>query len=152
MWPTNLNCITASLKECMHDVCYWSELVAILVFRWVRLLVIQRSKHVSWQYVCCVCLSSPHLQYNCFFFSLTTLYVCVCAVGKSKSHSRKSSQSGSSGNNGPPSKRMKSSTKDVLAEATKHGSYSEMALFDKVRWGGGRRGMVAKWVENLFPL
>lgn len=53
-------------------------------------------------------------------------------VGKSKSHSRKSSQS-SSNNNGPPSKRMKSNSKDVLAEAGKHGGYSELALFDKVQ-------------------
>ena len=53
-------------------------------------------------------------------------------VGKNKSHSRKSSQSGSGNNNGQPSKKLKSSAEDVLAEAGKHGNYTEMALSDKV--------------------
>ena len=60
------------------------------------------------------------------------LLLTCTTVGKSKSHSRKSSQSGSGNNNGPPSKKLKSSAKDVLAEAGKHGNYTEMALFDKV--------------------
>ena len=54
-------------------------------------------------------------------------------MGRSKSHSRKSSQSGTGNNSGaPPTKKPKSSAKDVLAEAGKHSNYTEMALFDKV--------------------
>ena len=70
-----------------------------------------------------------------FLFVNPIHFLLTCTtVGKSKSHSRKSSQSGSGIriNNGSPSKRLKSSAKDVLAEARKHGNYTEMALFDKV--------------------
>lgn len=57
-------------------------------------------------------------------------YLHVHFTGKSsKSHGRKSSQSGLSC---PPGKRSKSSAKDVLAEAGRHGNYVELALFDKV--------------------
>ena len=70
------------------------------------------------------------------------LFYNLSLVGKSKSHSRKSSQSSSSNNNGPPSKRIKNSTKDVLAEAGKHSSYSEMALFDKVLYTSQQCGPI----------
>ena len=64
-----------------------------------------------------------------FFLNIS----CFLIVGRSKSHSRRSSQSGTGNNSGaPPTKKPKSSAKDVLAEAGKHSNYTEMALFDKV--------------------
>ena len=46
-------------------------------------------------------------------------------------HGRKGSQSGANSSGGP-TKKPKSSAKDVLAEAGKHTNYAELALFDKV--------------------